>query len=335
MARPGPWLRLLGERSPRWSGGVRLHPSFQLLLAVGARSGIRDVTADWPGDRERMRRLARLALPVHTEVHVVDRRIPGPAGELPIRVYRPHAVVGPVPGIVYFHGGGFTVGDLDTHDAACRMLAVQAGAVVVAVDYRLAPEHPFPAAVDDVTAGWAWVCDHAGDLGIIEGAIGVMGDSAGGTLAAVVCLEARRLGLASPALQCLIYPLVDLRLVTDGFTTYAEGWGLTTAEVEVLRATYAPDPNDWSDPRLSPLLAPDLGGLPPALVVTAGFDVLCDEGAAYAEALSAAGVRAIHRRVPDMIHGFHTIVVSPDAYAAATAVNREVGELLAAVAADR
>lgn len=332
LAHPGPLLRLLGEHRPRWAEGVRLHPSFQLLLALAERSGKRNVTRDWAADRVQMRRVSRLSLPVPVGVHVVNRRIPGPGGEIPVRVYRSHGVHGVVPAVVYLHGGGFANGDLDTHDAACRALAVRSRCVVVAVDYRLAPEHPFPAAVEDATAAWSWVVDHADVLVIDPGAVGVMGDSAGGTLSAVLCLEARRLGLRPPALQCLLYPLVDARMTTAGFTTFAHGWGLTTADVETLVANYAPDPTDWDDPRVSPLRAADHSGLPPAFIVTAGFDVLCDEGPAYADALRAAGGQARHARIADMIHGFHTMSLVADANAVAAAIDAEVGRRLWAVA---
>ena len=335
LTHPGPLLRLLGEHRPRWAEGVRLHPSFQLLLALAERSGARNTGRDWAADRVQMRRVTRLSLPVPVDVHVVDRRIPGPADEIPVRVYRSYGVHGVVPGIVYLHGGGFANGDLDTHDAACRALAIRSRCVVVAVDYRLAPEHPFPAAVDDATAAWSWVVEHADELVINPAAVGVMGDSAGGTLSAVLCLEARRLGLQPPALQCLLYPLVDARLTTAGFTSFAEGWGLTTAEVEALVANYAPDPADWDDPRVSPLRATDHAGLPPAFIVTAGFDVLCDEGPAYADALEAAGGEARHVRIADMIHGFHTMSVVPDANAVAAAIDAEVGRRLWMAASPR
>ncbi len=332
IAHPGLLLRLLGQRRPRWAEGVRLHPSFQLLLALAERSGTRNVTRDWAADRAQLRTVSRLALPVPVDVHVVNRRIPGPDGDLPVRVYRSYGARGVVPGIVYLHGGGFANGDLDTHDTACRALAVRSRCVVVAVDYRLAPEHRFPAAVDDATAAWSWVVDHADELVINPAALGVMGDSAGGTLSAVVCLEARRLGLRPPALQCLLYPLVDARLTTAGFATFADGWGLTTAEVEALLVNYAPDPADWDDPRVSPLRAADHSDLPPAFIVTAGFDVLCDEGPAYADALRAAGGEARHVRIVDMVHGFHTMSAVPDANAVAAAIDSEVGRRLWATA---
>jgi len=184
-----------------------------------------------------------------------------------------------------------------------------------------------------VIAAWSWVVDHADERVIDPAVVGVMGDSAGATLSAVLCLEARRLGLRPPALQCLLYPIVDARLTTPGFTTFADGWGLTTAEVESLLANYAPDPADWDDPRISPLRATDHSGLPPAFIVTAGFDVLCDEGPAYADALRAAGGQARHVRIPDMIHGFHTMSVIADANAAAAAIDTEVGRRLWAAAA--
>jgi len=299
-----------------------------LVLALAERSGTGDAGRNWAADRARTRMLAQLVLPVPVDVHVVNRRIPGPAGDLPVRVYRSYRARGVVPAIVYLHGGGFASGDLETHDSACRALAVRSRCVVVAVDYRLAPEHRFPAAVDDATAAWSWVVGNAADLVIDPTVVGVMGDSAGGTLAAVLCLEARRLGLRPPALQCLLYPLVDAQLMTAGFTTFADGWGLTTAEVEELLVNYAPDAADWVDPRVSPLRATDHSDLPPALIVTAGFDVLCDEGPAYAEALRVAGGQARHVRIPDMIHGFHTMSVVPDANAVAAAIDAEVGRQL-------
>jgi acetyl esterase len=335
LARPQVWLRLLGERQPLWRDGRRLHPSLQLLLALGARTGSTATSTDWARARAEMRRLVRSSSPVRTDVFVVDRRLPGPAGELPVRVYRPHGELGPLPGVVYLHGGGFAVGDLETHDPTCRLLSAVSGAVVVAVDYRLAPEHLFPAAVDDVVAAWSWVTGHADELGLVPGALAVMGDSAGGNLAAVLCLEARRLGLPSPVAQCLVYPLLDARCQFDSYTTFADGFGLSRESVHLYRETYAPTPDDWVDPRLSPLCATDFAGLPPALVVTAGFDVLRDDGAAYAEALATAGVEVTYRCYDDMMHGFAAMLVVRDAAAAATDIAAEVGRLVRRGITDR
>jgi acetyl esterase len=230
--------------------------------------------------------------------------------------------------VVFFHGGGFAVGDLDTHDPTCRLLAVGARCIVVSVDYRLAPEHVFPAAVDDCVAAYEWVAANPGEVGGEPGVVGVMGDSAGGNLAAAVCLEAKRLGLPQPSVQCLVYPLADARLGAPSYQTFSSGFGLDLVGVELFRDTYAPDPRDWTDPRMSPLLADDHAGLAPALVVTAGFDVLRDDGRAYAEVLADAGVPVTYRCVDDMIHGFHAMLLLPEAEAVAREVAAAVGEML-------
>ncbi len=328
LAHPRLGLRLFGQRQPLWRDGRRLHPGLQLLLASGARRAATTADTDWAKARKEMRTLVRLSSPVRTGVLATDRRIPGDDGPIPIRVYRPTAAVGQVPAVVYFHGGGFCVGDLDTHDPSCRVLAERSGCVVVSVDYRLAPEHVFPAAVDDCVAAYRWVLDNPDELGVAPGAPGVMGDSAGATLSAVVCLEARRLGLAQPRMQCLVYPLADVAMRTPSYEIFAEGFGLTTEGVGVFRDTYVDDPSLWDDPRVSPLCAGDLSGLAPALVITAGFDVLRDDGRAYADALAAAGVPTTYRCHDDMIHGFHAMLVLDDAAAAADAIATEVGELM-------
>jgi acetyl esterase len=331
LARPRLGLRLLGERQPMWRDGRRLHPGLQLLLAVGARTGRTNANADWVQARAEMRRMVRSSSPVRTDVHVTDRRIPGPAGELGVRIYRPHGAAGVLPGVVYFHGGGFCVGDLDTHDPTCRLLSAVSQTVVVAVDYRLAPEHVFPAAVDDAVAAWSWVLEHPGELGMVPGRVAVMGDSAGGNLAAVVCGEARRLGLPAPVAQCLVYPWVDAHCGSATYETFADGFGLSRDGVHLYRETYASTPEHWTDPRLSPLGAGDLVGLPPALVVTAGFDVLRDDGQAYAEALAGAGVPVTYRCYDDMMHGFAAMLVLDDAAAAAHDIAVEVGQMVRAI----
>lgn len=328
LARPELWLRLLGQRQPVWRDGRRLHRSLQLLLALGERTGATGVSTDWPAARSEMRRLVKMSSPVRTNVHAVDRTVPGPGGDVAVRVYRPHGEVGPLPAVVYLHGGGFAVGDLDTHDPTCRVVADVARCVVVSVDYRLAPEHPFPAAIDDVTATWTWVVDHPMNLGIVPGQIGIMGDSAGANLAAALCIEARRLGLPQPAAQCLVYPLVDTRFLFGSYDTFATGFGLSREGVELYRDTYVESVADWTDPRVSPLCASDLSGLAPALVVTAGFDVLRDDGQAYADALAAAGVPVTYRCYDDMMHGFHAMLVLDDAAAAADAIAVEMGRML-------
>ncbi|EPH45034.1 putative Carboxylesterase NlhH [Streptomyces aurantiacus JA 4570] len=259
---------------------------------------------------------------------VVDRVIPGPAGapELPVRVYLPEAAgepeAGPPPGprptVVFFHGGGWSLCDLDTYDATARGLCRGARAAVVSVDYRLAPEHPFPAAVEDAYAAVAWAAGHRAELGGAQGPLVVAGDSAGGNLATVSALRARDHDGPDIALQVLIYPSVDARERTrrtggedvdadDPTGAEPRDSFLTAAHCRWFReqylGAYLRAGGDPADPRVSPLLA-DLAGLPPAHVVTAGFDPLRDEGRAYAARLRDAGVAVTERHFPAMFHGF-------------------------------
>jgi acetyl esterase len=238
---------------------------------------------------------------------IEEMKIPGPGGEIPIRVYWPEEN-GPLPALVYYHGGGWVIGDLDTNDNLARMLAQKASAVVVSVDYRLAPEHPFPAAVDDCYAALQWVSRNAEQLNVDPSRIAVGGGSAGGNLTAAVALMARdSLGPGLVA-QVMFYPATNLlELTTDSHRDFADGYGLTRAHVEFFRDSYLPEPADRKSPYASPLLAESLENLPPAIVITAGFDVLRDEGIAYAERLEAAGVPTLHTDYPTMIHGFVTM----------------------------
>lgn len=250
-------------------------------------------------------------VPVVDEVaSVEDRRIPGPADEIPVRIYRPAAPApgqdGP-PGVVFFHGGGWTICDLDTHDGACRRLANELGAVVVSVDYRLAPEHKYPAAADDAYAATAWVADHAAELGIDPARLAVAGDSAGGNLGAVVALMARDRGGPALAFQLLVYPVIDSSPTRNDRPSRSEnavGYFLTLSQMEWYRDQYLPDERTGEDPYVSPHLASSLEGLPPACVVTAEMDLLRDEGEHYGRALEAAGVEVAIYRAPGMFHGF-------------------------------
>jgi acetyl esterase len=253
---------------------------------------------------------------------VEDLSVPGAEGDLPARVYRPDET-GPLPTVVFFHGGGWVIGDLETHDNVARAIARDSRAVVLSVGYRLAPEAPFPAAVEDALATTRWAADHLAELGGTD-VLAVAGDSAGGNLAAVVAQQlTTRL-----AAQLLIYPATD---VTGDHPSRAEngtGYSLDTATMEWFYARYAGHVTDV-DARLSPLLATDLDGVCPALVVTAEYDPLRDEGEAYAARLRDAGVPAETRRYDGMIHGFFDMGgASAAAQAAVTATCTAFGEVL-------
>lgn len=255
--------------------------------------------------REMYRMMASTLEPPAVPIGKIDNvTMPGPAGEIKLRVYTPVAGgSAALPCLVYFHGGGWVIGDLDTHDALCRTLANETSARVVAVDYRLAPENKYPAAADDAYAAVKWVEQNAAKLGIDPNLIAVAGDSAGGNLAAVVALMAKQKGGPRIVFQLLIYPVTQLRAQTESMKSFAEGYFLERRTMDWFCDQYAPgaDPKDW---RCSPLAAEDLAGLPRAYIVTAGFDPLRDEGKAYADKLNHAGVAAVYVDYPSMVHGF-------------------------------
>jgi acetyl esterase len=312
---PASVLRLMAGRPVRIDG-LELEPDVQLALRLLRLSGHRDLSTMTPdAARAEIRRSAatfagRLA-PV---ARVADRTL---AGTLGARLYVP-ADDGRRRGlVVYYHGGGWVVGDLDTHDPLCRFLAHAADVLVLAVDYRRAPERRFPAAVDDALAAFRAAVADAAALGADPARIAVAGDSAGGNLAAVVAQLAARDGGPRPTVQLLIYPVTDLSRKHPSYRLFADGFFLTEREMDWYRSHYLPDEAAASDPRASPLLADDVTGLPPAIVLTAGFDVLRDEGEAYARRLEAAGVPVRLSRRAGLIHGFaNATAVSRPAHAA-------------------
>ena len=237
----------------------------------------------------------------------------GPAGPVPVRAYRPKGAGKDeiLPALVYFHGGGWVIGDLDTHDVVCRTLANGARCAVFSVEYRKAPESPFPAAVDDCFAALKFVFQNEKTLKINSKQIAVGGDSAGGNLATVMALMARDAG--GPAFsfpisfQLLIYPGADQRMAHASIKRNGEGYLLTEKSMLYFRSHYLPNPKDWLDWRASPLLAKSLKGLPPAFLLTAGFDPLVDEGREYAERMQKEGVKVEYKNYPDMVHGFITM----------------------------
>ena len=286
--------------------GNALDPTMQLTLASLKISGEEGLTArdDVAYSRDRVRQIMltidRNPLPVDA---VSDLSIPGPAGDIPARHYQPEdGVVCPL--LVYFHGGGWVVGDLDTHDNLCRLICREAGIHVLSVGYRLAPEHPAPAGLDDAYAAYRWAVEHGADLGARPGAVAVGGDSAGGNLATVVARIGRD-DRVLPAMQILLYPVTDLRGGTRSMALFATGFFLSAHDMDWCREQYLGESRlDVTDPRVSPLLAEDLSALPPALVITAGFDPVRDEGEAYAERMRDAGVTVDLRRMSSLIHAF-------------------------------
>ncbi|MCP5290327.1 MAG: alpha/beta hydrolase [Burkholderiaceae bacterium] len=312
-----------------------LDPQSRALLDLMSERGVPPIHTLSPDEGRRMFLERRgFTQPVPPPIGSVrDLAAPGPHGPIPLRLVRPAGVADAValPLLVYFHGGGWVIGDLDTHDVACRTLAAGAGIAVLAVDYRLAPEHRFPAAVDDCIAAVRFARAEAAALGADAARIAVGGDSAGGNLAAVACLALRDAGEPVPAFQLLIYPATDMRAVAPSHTANGQGYMLTADSIAYYREHYMPDAAEWADWRASPLLAADHAHLPPALVLTAGFDPLRDEGRQYADALSGAGVACQYICFERQIHGFVTMGrVIDEANTAldlcATALRRAIGQ---------
>jgi acetyl esterase len=304
-------VRLSGKK-PVVRDGQTLAPELQLMLAINERREEMAITS--AGElRKQQNAGARLVAGRPTRVGAVrDLTIDGGDGKLRARHYAPERVDG-APLLVFLHGGGFVFGDLDTHDAPCRVLCRHGGMHVLAVDYRLAPEHPFPAAVDDARAALRWAQEHAAELGADPSRVGIGGDSAGANLSAAVAILAAHDGGPAPTCQMLVYPAVDRTRPYPSIELFSDGFFLTRASIHWFHRQYSgePGPHD-RDPRLGPLHAETLAGLAPAIVVTAGFDPLRDEGEAYAAALQAHGTTAVLRRFDSLIHGFFNMVgVSP------------------------
>jgi acetyl esterase len=303
---PKPVKRLLTRRRSITIDGNTLDATLQLMLAAQRSAGLDGLVASWDVSVARTQ-LRKLAAMVDGEiaVGVKELSIPGPAGAIRARHYVPVNTHGTEPLLVFFHGGGFVLGDIDTHDGLCRLICRDAGVHVLSIDYRLAPEHKAPAAGADCYAAYRWALEHAAELGADPARVAVGGDSAGGNLAAVVSLQARDDGVQLPALQLLIYPVTDFNSETRSKTLFAEGFFLTNKDMGWFQANYLEGASIGDDdPRAAPLLAEDLSGLPPALLLTGGFDPLRDEGDQYAAKLAAAGVTVDHRQYPSLVHGF-------------------------------
>ncbi|OGA99563.1 MAG: acetyl hydrolase [Burkholderiales bacterium RIFCSPHIGHO2_12_FULL_69_20] len=286
-----------------------LDPQAKALIDLMAERGVPPTHTLSPADARQMYRERRAFSQPEPRAmaEVRDLVASGPHGDIALRLYRPAGLPGPAPTLVYYHGGGWVIGDLDTHDVLCRQLADEGRCVVVAVDYRMGPEHRFPAAVDDVLAATRWLQAQAETLGLDAQRFAVGGDSAGGNLAAVVALAWRDAAEAHPLrFQLLIYPATDMRALAPSHTSNGQGYVLTSDTIAYFRGHYL-TPAQHDDWRASPLLHADLSRLPPALVLTAGFDPLRDEGRQYADRLSAAGGTAQYVCFERQIHGFITM----------------------------
>jgi acetyl esterase len=298
--------RLFGP-PPRIDGQV-LAPDINVVVRMADRTGENSLTGGLPAMQARAKVRKSSASsegPPIPMAELVEFELPGVAGPLVARLYVPHSAPPPPrPMLVHYHGGGWMVGDLETHDSACRFLAAHSGVTVLSTTYRLAPERPFPAAVEDAQASFLWANALAEELGADPGKIAVGGDSAGGNLAAGVCISMREAGGPQPAMQLLVYPATEAIDPRPSRALFAEGFKLTQLDIDHCERAYLPDKEMGYDQLASILRAPDLSNLPPAYVATAGFDPLRDEGEEYAARMSAAGVQVAQRRHPRLTHLF-------------------------------
>lgn len=303
---PAPAVRRLAG-APITIEGRTLDPQAQLILRLNRLEGPPIEAQPVSRGRRALVASSRLIGRNQPIGSVSDRVIDGPGGELTLRFYTPRGRTGLAPALVFLHGGGWVYGDLESHDALCRFLAEEAQVRVVSVDYRLAPEHPFPAALHDARAAWDWIVDHAAAVGIDGDRIAIGGDSAGGNLATVLSQQVVAEGGRVPDLQFLIYPVTDLSVRRRSRELFGEGFFLTDQFMDQCEGFYLVGEDERTDPRVSPLLG-ELAGLPPAFVLTAGFDPLLDEGEAYAQALREAGVSVEYVCAEGQFHGFANAV---------------------------
>lgn len=320
LSLPAPVLDRLAGAPPTIDGRT-LDPAVNMLLRLESKVGAgkpQDVAAR----RAAMTENAGLVMSRPTGVTTSEHTL---AGRIPARSYRAAHRRSPAPVIMYLHGGGWVVGDLDSHDGSCRMLALHSGCTVVSVDYRLAPENPFPAGLDDAAAAFDHVRTHPGEFNAVPDAVAVAGDSAGANLAAALCLVRQ-----GPIALGMIYPATDLRMQQPSIDTFSTGFFLTRADMVFYRDHYVSDSAQITDPRVSPALADDLSVMPPTAIWTAGFDPLRDEGLAFADQLRSAGVAATAHCFDDQVHGFFGMGLLPGGMERIARVSREMGRLVAA-----
>ncbi len=314
--------------------GRRLATATQAMLTIGNRLGMRGgepANIEVSTARQEMRRITPIGMPTRRDVDTSERiiEVAQPDDTIRLRIYRP-ATSEPTRAIVYAHGGGWVVGDLDTHDGTCRVIAAESNTTVIAVDYRLAPEFRYPTPLADVITAYRWVHNNADELDLADTQISVMGDSAGGHLVACLALRAldRTQQIPLPHAQVLVYPAVDLTMTAPSTTSMGTGFGLTNDAMVWYRSAFLGDDISYDDPAVSPLFASSHAGLPPTYILTAGFDPLRDDGAAYAHALRDAGVSVRLRCFDDQIHGFFGMGVLPGGLERIESISRTVGRLV-------
>jgi len=304
LSLPTPVLRMLSGGGVVYQGGRTLDPRFQFLAASAKRMPAMSSLSPEDARAGSASGLAAMTGALEPGVRVENLTIDGQGGPLRLRAYRPAEQDPLAPLMVYAHFGGGVIGDLETSDVFCGILARIARTAVLSVDYRLAPEHRFPAGLDDTLAAYRWGRDNAGRFGAPESQAAIGGDSMGGNFAAIVAQEMKRAGEPQPALQLLIYPAVDVASETQSMTTYADAYPLSRETMAWFMSHYIGPDADPADPRLSPIKSDDLSGLAPAVVVTAGFDPLTDQGECYAKRLQDAGVPVVYRCYDSLAHGF-------------------------------
>lgn len=327
MSLPSPVLRAMSGGGSVYRGGRTLDPRFQFLAAAAAKMPSLTGLAPDEARAASARGLTAMSGPPEPGVRNESLSIDGPGGPIKARAYRPADQDSSAPLIVFAHFGGGVIGDLETCHAFCGILARIARTAVISIDYRLAPDHRFPAGLDDVLAAFRWSRDNAARFGAAPGAAAIGGDSMGGNFSAIVAQEMKRLGEAQPALQLLIYPAVDVASETASMTTYGDAYPLSRPIMDWFMGHYMGPDADPADPRLSPDKTKDLSGLAPAVVITAGFDPLVDQGEAYAKRLIAAGVPTTYRCYDSLAHGFTAFT---GAVPAADAACREIARLVRA-----
>lgn len=304
LSLPSPVLRALSGGGVVYRGGRTLDPRFQFFAHAAKKLPPMSAVSPAEAVAGSAKGLAAVQGPLEPGVRTESLSIDGPNGPVPCRAYRPESQDNSAPLIVYAHMGGGVIGDLETCHAFCGVLARIARTAVISVDYRLAPDHKFPAGLEDVLAAYRWARDNTARFGAAAVPPAIGGDSMGGNFAAIIAQEMQRTGEPQPALQLLIYPAVDVASETPSMTTYADAYPLTKATMDWFMGHYmGPDANP-ADPRLSPDKTENLAGLAPAVVATAGFDPLVDQGQAYAQRLQAAGVPVAYRCYDSLAHGF-------------------------------